>query len=294
MKYNIEHRRTRAGKSRVAQGFTLVEILVVLAIIAILAGILFPVLRNAQENGRRIACASQMQQLGLAFQQYMQDSGGRLPGAGNYQDWGKGGHWVKGTDGANLAALDDNDGDGEYPYKAPNKANVEQGALFPYAKNAALYICPSNEDGEAKGITYGMNCALSGANSSRVRFPTSMVLLVDEWRSTDAYFWAVADQASTDTLTKDHNESGNLLFLDGHVRNYTNSGFPLDNNKTTPQSVINKSAGSTRANEPKTSDTPRFHDVTLGPNGSNYPTPFHGATDSCIQAVTTTPPPTTP
>jgi len=106
---------------------------------------------------------------------------------------------------------------------------------------------------------------------------------VDEWRSSDAYFWAVDTETSTDTISKDHNETGNMLFLDGHVKNYTNASYALANNKTDPQSVINKSAGSTRLNEPKDSSTPRFHDVTLGPNGSNYPTPFEPGTDSCLQ-----------
>ena len=54
--------------------FTLVEILVVLAIIGILAALLFPAFKRAQENAHQTNCASNLQQIGLAVQQYYQDT----------------------------------------------------------------------------------------------------------------------------------------------------------------------------------------------------------------------------
>ena len=54
--------------------FTLVEILVVLAIIGILAAILFPAFSRAQESARQTNCASNLQQIGLAVRQYYQDT----------------------------------------------------------------------------------------------------------------------------------------------------------------------------------------------------------------------------
>jgi prepilin-type N-terminal cleavage/methylation domain-containing protein/prepilin-type processing-associated H-X9-DG protein len=55
------------------QGFTLIELLVVIAIIAILAAILFPVFAQAREQARRIACLSNVRQVGLGFAMYVQD-----------------------------------------------------------------------------------------------------------------------------------------------------------------------------------------------------------------------------
>lgn len=59
-------------------GFTLIEILVVISIIALLAAILFPVFGRARENARRSSCASNLKQLALSVMQYAADQDGRL------------------------------------------------------------------------------------------------------------------------------------------------------------------------------------------------------------------------
>jgi len=59
--------------------FTLVELLVVLAIIGVLAGLLLPTLGRANEAGRGTACLGNLHQVGLALQLYVGDNNNRLP-----------------------------------------------------------------------------------------------------------------------------------------------------------------------------------------------------------------------
>ena len=60
-------------RSRLASGFTLVEMLIVISIVALLAGLLMPVIGNMKEKGRRAVCANNIKQIHTLIETYMKD-----------------------------------------------------------------------------------------------------------------------------------------------------------------------------------------------------------------------------
>jgi len=65
------------------RAFTLIELLIVIAIIAILAAMLMPVLSSARERGNQVYCMNNMHQWGLAFHMYCDDNNNYVPEEGN-------------------------------------------------------------------------------------------------------------------------------------------------------------------------------------------------------------------
>jgi prepilin-type N-terminal cleavage/methylation domain-containing protein len=89
-------------------GFTLVELLVVIGIIAVLISVLLPVLGRARDQANKTACMSNLRQLAVGFMLYASDNkdkcpwGARLDNPGNvdlFSDWI---HWRNGINNQKL------------------------------------------------------------------------------------------------------------------------------------------------------------------------------------------------
>ncbi|MCC6730193.1 MAG: type II secretion system protein [Chthonomonadales bacterium] len=101
------------------RAFTLVELLVVVAIVAILASILFPAFAQARDKARQTGSLSNLRQLGLAFAMYVQDTDEVLPPALGA--------------GAPGTTTPDNFGSFRWPW-----------LTLPYARSMAIYRSPSD------------------------------------------------------------------------------------------------------------------------------------------------------
>lgn len=73
-------RRFESGsRARRVAGFSLIDVLVSLSVVVVLMSLLAPSLKSAQEAARRVACASNIRQIGLGMQMYAFDHDGHLP-----------------------------------------------------------------------------------------------------------------------------------------------------------------------------------------------------------------------
>jgi prepilin-type N-terminal cleavage/methylation domain-containing protein len=171
------------------RGFTLLELLVVISIIALLIGFLLPAVQNAREAARRLKCANNLHQLGLAAHRFHDDHRHLPPGIG-YTPLANGGVW-----GGNFFHL--------LPYIEQNNRYCD--ALGPvalsagtvnihcpinntvYSRLVGTFICPSDPNVGSSGvvtvngISWGAGCyAANGQVFAPIRHnPQGKVLLAD-------------------------------------------------------------------------------------------------------------------
>ncbi len=197
----------------------MIELLIVIAIIAILAALLLPVLRRAKTQAQQIVCLNNQKQLTLGWYHYTQDFNGLMPpNAGGGEAGSYPGSWVVGN-----AKTD------------PDTKNLEQGVIYPYTANPGVYKCPADRSTTPSGTPRVRSFSLDGYLASPVASPgpltrisqilspgpESVFVFVDEEEhSIEDGIFGLARSPDTRwiNLPSDrHGRSGNLSFVDGHV-----------------------------------------------------------------------------
>ena len=225
------------------RGFTLLELLVVIGVIAILAALLLPVLNRGKAAAQGAQCTSNLRQLIDAWQMYSHDSNDQLPCNADGQD-GKGvfTNWVAGTmsrpvDATNTSLLIDRG----------------QSAFAEYISAPGVYKCPGDKSRFVRSMS--MNCRMNPTRiggvpafmeggsspwqifrkSQQIRKPDWIFVILDERSDSinDGYFGV----DMTNTGSRDgsgtpnpywivdypadyHNQAGCISFADGHVETH--------------------------------------------------------------------------
>ncbi len=199
-------RRRPPGRFFLTAGFTLVELLVVVAVIAVLVALLMPAMAKAKESARRASCLNNLRQLSLASAAYSNDCKGRYPW---FLDW---------------------------LYTKPG--DLTSGRLYPYLKAKAVYLCPTDKIALAskgrmgaigqsppfgnssypRDYSYAMNCCVCHVTDvAQFLAPVRTLLYMEGNLARNDYSGQVGPVFANSAIAFRHNGSGHLLLADLHI-----------------------------------------------------------------------------
>jgi prepilin-type N-terminal cleavage/methylation domain-containing protein/prepilin-type processing-associated H-X9-DG protein len=207
------------------RGFTLVELLVVIGIIALLIGLLLPAIVGARRAAQKTECMTNMRKLTSAWEQYYNAHHGVMTPSG-FANWSD--------------VRDENEtlarswiGDGT------ETQQIRRGSLWPYVRSMRVYKCPA--DSSERLRSYAANAYVNGVQTSLSTEPGWNVdkwgrspQRIEELRNTSETLWLIEESAPglygffipptgetwQNIPAAFHREGLNLSFADGHVEYY--------------------------------------------------------------------------
>jgi len=238
---------------RKREGFTLVELLVVIGIIAVLISLLLPALNKARQQANMVKCQSNMRNLQQAVAMYTSENKGQLP----FCNWNDDVNNSTPHYGAGWLFSAPRPGNWQYPGVGgtwstanPPAFGVITGVLWQYHKNLDVYHCPLYNPDTARGTnfltSYGMNGAqcgygflatdnviqgnrkIPGYKSAQFPHSSDCVLM---WEGDESNGWNDgASSPSEEQMATRHYTGANVAFVDSHIEWWDKSEFNREAN----------------------------------------------------------------
>lgn len=234
----------KSGDGNRPRAFSLIELLVVLAVVALLAALLLPALGRSKDRARTIACQNHLRQLQICWYLYAGDNTDVLPPNNSVYSLTSGNPLARGASWCPGNARWD-----------VEPTNIQNGLLFPYNRATAIYRCPADRstvetpDGQPlpfpRTRSYNMSQSVNGwpeydpelsrwlpsykkLTEIRLPVPAQLMVFLDvhEDAIVDSLFGIPAMgiwgdiREWWDVPADRHGQGCNLSFADGHVEHW--------------------------------------------------------------------------